>query len=109
MYSYNRMNEYIINPHTSRPVRVGSRTYNNLIKNNNKQTTEKEIICDTEEEVKSIKSKPKPLMKTPVKKNDKKNDTINISIDEYQKLMDMKKKNEYEYEYNNTDDDDEYE
>lgn len=99
--------EYIINPNTLRPVRVGSRTYNNLIKNNNKQTTEKEIICDTEEEVKSIKSKPKPLMKTPVKKNDKKNDTINISIDEYKKLMDMKKKNEYEY--NNTDDDDEYE
>lgn len=112
--------EYIINPTTSRPVAVGSRTYNNLIrdgvikgetqqkksnkktalKKQTKQKPKKQVVYESEEE--EFESEPAPLVRTKSVKGTKNKTKENVSIpmDEYKLLLEMMNKNtQGEYEY----------
>jgi len=114
------MTEYIINPTTSRPVAVGSRTYNNLVrdgviqgegqvKKTNKKSapkktikkTKKQVVYESEEDD-EFESEPAPLARTKSMKAPKKtkNESVNIPMDEYKILLNMMNKNKQdEYEY----------
>ena len=112
------MTEYIINPTTSRPVAVGSRTYNNLVrdgviqgegqaKKTNKKSapkktikkTKKQVVYESEEDD-EFESEPTPLARTKSVKGTKKKESVNIPMDEYKILLNMMKKNKQdEYEY----------
>ena len=124
--------EYIINPNTSRPVAVGSRTYNNLIrdgvikgetqqkksnkktalKKQTKQKPKKQVVYESEEE--EFESEPSPALKKRTKDFDttfsksgkQTKENVSIPMDEYKLLLEMMKKNaqgEYEYSEDESD------
>lgn len=120
--------EYIINPKTSRPVAVGSRTYNNLIrdgvikgetqqKKSNKtapkktiKKPKKQVVYESEED-EEFESEPLPLVKTKSVKGtkNKTKESVNIPMDEYRILLDMMKKNALgEFEYSEDEDGSDY-
>ena len=101
--------EYVLNPYTSRPVKVGTRTYESLvkkgvIKNPKEKTTRKYTK-------KNIKEKPKMIKtKSTIKNNneyeeldDNDDDKTYITKAEYKNLLNLLKNKNQETEIDDTD------